>query len=574
MLCNTCDRHGSAVLLNDRKSTMPSRIVQRSRYTAKKTSKRVVLYVPDTFDPDIHLPLHLRHLADYARFLLHRINVGRVHLRRGNCLVYLKRDYLVEFIPKERFTAIRDALVESDVIHVRKFCVKGVMAYGYRLLYPHDQCFSLYQPTTMRLIDKIVRWRKRESDSLRHPVHRELRRYVKALTIDEQAAFSSVHGTPFQQAAQVAMIRRITEGDFFSIPDRYGRFHSNLTNLKKTLRPFLRYRDSELVNLDIANSQPMVFCLLLVNLLSNNGKLNNLIDYKFNEASNPYAIDIDEAFLLSLSSSSSSSSAFHSSSLSSLSSQEDQETRGNEREEEEEGEALPILRRFGIEISSIVNNDNMLRQENFSYDKPETYRNIQELQNNKEEEGEGEGKALPILRRFGIETSSIVNNDNTLRQENFSYGMTDNWADDVKEFVELCEQGILYDDLMIRLNIPARKRDSLKRLFFSQVFFGKIKTTGRVRELFARDFPTVFKAINDLKRKDYRQLAYLLQAHESKLMIDIICRRILEELPGTFIATIHDSIMTTPDKADEIRAIMVREFQRFGLNPMIRLEAY
>ena len=429
------------------------------------------------------------------------------------------------------------------------------------------RCFSLYQPTTKRLIDKIMRWRKRESDSLRHPVHRELRRCVKALTIDEQAALTSVHGTPFQQAAQVAMIRRIKDGDFFSIPDRYGRFHSNLTNLKKTLRPFLRYRDSELVNLDIANSQPMVFCLLLVNLLSNNGKLNNLIDYEFNESSNPYAMDIDEAFLLSLSSSSSLSSAFPSSSLSSLSSQEDQETGGNEGE----GEALPILRRFNVENSNIPNYDNTLCASDFSYDKPETYRNIQELQNNKEE---GKGEALPILRRFGIEISSIVNDDNTLRQENFSYEMTDNWADDVKEFVELCEQGILYDDLMRRLNIPARRRDSFKRLFFSQVFFGKIKTTGRVRELFARDFPNVYKAINDLKRKDYRQLAYLLQAHESKIMIDVICRRILDELPGTFIATIHDSIMTTPDKAEVVKMIMVREFQRFGLNPMIRLEAY
>ena len=174
----------------------------------------------------------------------------------------------------------------------------------------------------------------------------------------------------------------------------------------------------------------------------------------------------------------------------------------------------------------------------------------------------------------GIERSSIVNNDNTLRSVSFSYKMTDNWTDDVKEFIDLCERGILYDDLMRRLNIPAKRRDSFKRLFFSQVFFGKIKTTGRVRELFARDFPNVYRAINDLKRKDYRQLAYLLQAHESKLMIDVICRRILAELPGTFIATIHDSIMTTPDKADEVRTIMVREFQRFGLNPMIRLEAY
>ena len=146
--------------------------------------------------------------------------------------------------------------------------------------------------------------------------------------------------------------------------------------------------------------------------------------------------------------------------------------------------------------------------------------------------------------------------------------------DDVMEFIDLCERGVLYDDLMRRLGIPAQRRKGFKRLFFSQVFFGKIKTTGRVRELFSRDFPNVYKAINDLKRKDYRQLAYLLQAHESKIMIDVICRRILDELPETFIATIHDSIMTTFDKAEVVKAIMVREFHRFGLNPMIRLEAY
>ena len=105
-----------------------------------------------------------------------------------------------------------------------------------------------------------------------------------------------------------------------------------------------------------------------------------------------YAIDIDEAFLSSLSSSSSLSSAFPSSSLSSLSPQEDQETRGNEREEEGEGEALPILRRFNVDNSNNPNYDNMLCESDFSYDKPETYQNIQELQNNKEEEEEKEEK--------------------------------------------------------------------------------------------------------------------------------------------------------------------------------------
>ncbi len=142
------------------------------------------------------------------------------------------------------------------------------------------------------------------------------------------------------------------------------------------------------------------------------------------------------------------------------------------------------------------------------------------------------------------------------------------------EFINLCQQGILYEELMRRLDIPIRRRKSFKRLFYTQVFFGKIKRTGRVTQLFAKQFPTVFNAICELKRKDYRRMAYLLQAHESKLMIDIIARRIIAELPGTFVGTIHDSVMTTPDRAEAVRAIMTEEFGRFGLKPTIRLEAY
>ena len=232
--------------IQDRKSIVPTPIAHRSRKGAKKTSKRIVLYVPDTFDDAIHLPQELRHLADYARFLLHRINVGRVHLRRGNCLVYLKHDYLAKFMPRGRFTMIRDAFEEAGVIGVRKFCVPGELCFGYRLCPPHDQAFSHYQPTTKRLIDKIMAWRAKEFRDLRLPLHRELRRFVKAITIDETVALKAVHGSPFERSAQVSMIQRIVIGDIFTVADRFGRFHTNLTNLKSSLRPFLRHRDSRL----------------------------------------------------------------------------------------------------------------------------------------------------------------------------------------------------------------------------------------------------------------------------------------------------------------------------------------
>ncbi len=528
---------------------MPSRIAQRPRKSAKKTSKRVVLYVPDTFDPESHLPEELRHLADYARFLQHRINVGRVHLRRGNCLIYLKHDYLARFMPRGRFTSIRDALEEAEVIAVRKFCVPGELCYGYRLSPPHDQGFSHYQPTTKRLIKRIMAWRAKEFRDVRLPLHRDLRRFVKAITIDETAALRSVQGSPFERSAQVAMIQRIVNGDFFTVVDRFGRFHTNLTNLKATLRPFLRYRDSHLVNLDIANSQPMIFCLLLVNLLSNEEQLDNLIDYSFQETSYSYLMDIDQDYLDSLS-----SLHYHN---------------DNNQEEGKGGSSnSPILHANRSESSYKVSHDNMLggvnnRQtypnnqeegEEGSRNSPilhandatseynlQQHKHLQRLNNrqtypNNQEEGEGGSSNSPILHANVLEQEHKTQQDNRLGRLNNRQTL----PDDVMEFIDLCERGVLYDDLMRRLGIPAQRRKGFKHLFFSQVFFGKVKITGRVRELFARDFPTVYKAINDLKRKDYRQLAYLLQAHESKIMIDIICRKILDELPGTFIATIRD----------------------------------
>ena len=46
----------------------------------------------------------------------------------------------------------------------------------------------------------------------------------------------------------------------------------------------------------------MIFCLLLVNLLSNENQLDNLIDYSFPETSYSYLMDIDQDYLDSLSS--------------------------------------------------------------------------------------------------------------------------------------------------------------------------------------------------------------------------------------------------------------------------------
>ena len=555
---------------------MPARTAQRPRTKAKKIGRKVVLYVPDAFDPEVHLPDDLRHLADYARYLLHRINVGRVHLRRGHALVYLKHDYLARYMPRGRLTRIRDAMEDAGGIAVRKFCMAGELCYGYRLLPPHDQGFSHYRPTTKRLVARIMAWRAKEFREVRLPLHRDLRRFVKAITIDEQAALETVRGNAFERSAQIAMIRRIADGDFFTVVDRFGRFHTNLTNLKATLRPFLRYRGSPLVNFDIANSQPMVFCLLLINLLSNDGKLSNLVNCSIPETNEACYVEIDHDYLDSLSywspqnyqegnnqEGSINSTMLHANNQTTeynmmpnnkLQQVNNRRTSLSESNNQEKGEG-------GTRNSSAMHANNQNTDYNMiPNNNLQRVNNRQTLssQENKEEEGEGGSRNSPILHANRLNNQHNNNHNSQLGRFSNRQAL----PQDVLDFIDLCERGILYDDLMRRLGVAPHRRKAFKRLVFAQVFFGKNKQTGRLRDLFAKDFPTVYRAINDLKRKDYRQLAYLLQVYESKIMIDIICRRILEELPGTFVGTIHDSILTTPDKADEVRSIMLREFHR------------
>lgn len=63
----------------------------------------------------------------------------------------------------------------------------------------------------------------------------------------------------------ILAVEKIANQEFYySVDDNVGRFHSNLTNIKRELRNYLTYDGQKLVNIDIKNSQPL-FSLLLFN---------------------------------------------------------------------------------------------------------------------------------------------------------------------------------------------------------------------------------------------------------------------------------------------------------------------
>lgn len=69
---------------------------------------------------------------------------------------------------------------------------------------------------------------------------------------------------PLKRLRALYSIDRIQRKDFhFSIDDKGGRFHSNLTSFKSELRNYLTWKGHKLVSVDIKNSQPLLSLMIL-----------------------------------------------------------------------------------------------------------------------------------------------------------------------------------------------------------------------------------------------------------------------------------------------------------------------
>jgi hypothetical protein len=142
---------------------------------------------------------------------------------------------------------------------------------------------------------------------------------------------------------------------------------------------------------------------------------------------------------------------------------------------------------------------------------------------------------------------------------------------DVQRYLELTQGGRLYEHMMQEGCIPAERRGEFKERFFA-VFFGENRHESNATRLFASLFPNVYAAVRAAKEPDYTALSKALQRAESDLIILGVARRCMNEIRRAFIATIHDSILTTQDNQEAVLAIMREEFKRVGLRPTIRAE--
>jgi len=228
------------------------------------------LYCPVNFHPADRLRGRDRKLADGLVYLAHAIIMRRVLAPRSEVdgffplrSVYLKRTLGARRWPEVKRAALALGLVACD----EKYIV-GQRSKGYRLLEPYASAEWALRPIgDPRFGERIEKcqegnrgpvWKTPKGEPRPVPTEcvnhlwRNLGRICIDATIDE----------PLTNVTEVAadLIRR---GAWRMTVDEYGRVHTNITNLKKTLRPYLSVDGGRVVNLDVSNSQPLFLGLLL-----------------------------------------------------------------------------------------------------------------------------------------------------------------------------------------------------------------------------------------------------------------------------------------------------------------------
>jgi hypothetical protein len=349
--------------------------------------------------------------------------------------------------------------VERD----RSYCA-GRQSQTYRILPPFDSAVLIRRPITdAGLRYNMCHWHETRRREMWQRIRRNetlvdwavclhLWQNLQRVQIDAEIDF----GENFHPAYQIA-VEGIRRGEWRFKVDDYGRVHTNLTNLAKTLRQCLSVGGRRLANIDISESQPLF---------------------------------------------------------------------------------------IGLAIAKAGNG--------------------------KQADGKAGKRQAARQRTDGHGPSPFMMDDIMMDTRPQLEGGFDRkrLSGDLRHYLKLCESRRLYQTLADRLG---KTRDEAKHdimvVFYDEPWH-RNKAAAALDEL----FPAVMRDIRQLKRGDYRRLAHFAQRIESRFMFGRVVPRLMELRPDLFVATIHDSILTTAGDAEFVRQVMLDEFARLGLKPQVKVE--
>jgi len=239
---------------------------------------------------------------------LHKIFEERIFDKRycRESFINLHSHTLRDIIGRKIFYVIRNNLLTKEVIEMDHSYLVGEYSKSYRLT---DQYRNVkhkkIEITDERIIQRLSKHKLKlvseipdgsEYDLLLDNLYR--------IGIDHTEAIKFINcnysGDPDIYNAYKVSIDYIHEQIlFFKVDDIAGRVHTNITNLSRELRQFLRFEGKPLINIDISNSQPFLFNILIQNYL-NSKQVKTYFSYYNNNITNtnylnpPYVVTIPD----------------------------------------------------------------------------------------------------------------------------------------------------------------------------------------------------------------------------------------------------------------------------------------
>lgn len=133
--------------------------------------------------------------------------------------------------------------------------------------------------------------------------------------------------------------------------------------------------------------------------------------------------------------------------------------------------------------------------------------------------------------------------------------------------------GLLADELRAS-GVSVESTEAMKKLVMWLFFEHASYKYGDDRfKAFAALYPVEAGVIRGVNRLDAKLLPVILQRLESRIMLHQVTKAMSEKVPGAVLLAVHDCVLTTPDFAPEIEAVMKDELTRItGLAPGIKAE--
>jgi hypothetical protein len=199
-------------------------------------------------------------------YLKEVISIVACHVRKDDGDTPLRNEYLRRLVPyAEKYLS---GLIDLQIVKRSSYYIPKEISYRYTFT-PEYQ--SKYVALTLKNPKLIYRISRAQSEIGKEAV-KTIRgcspqvRYLKQLSLAEgwEAVVESFKNDTKQYNSILASAMRIVNNDiFYSRDATERRFHSNVTNMKRELRPYLRVNGKPLTNIDVSNSQPYLSIIIL-----------------------------------------------------------------------------------------------------------------------------------------------------------------------------------------------------------------------------------------------------------------------------------------------------------------------